>query len=476
MPTRHLSRFAHLSVALLASGCFAPLVPPLDFDASGTSDAMDEASSGMTSPSSSDGALDDSTGEPAACGNGLLDPGEVCDDGINDGTYGGCSEGCSAFAARCGDGVVHEDEGEACDDGDQTNGDGCNIDCVVSGTVLWSDIVDGTGSGLPDGGTAVAIGPDGMIFVAGTIDTGTETLSKVWLRSYTSDGSATWTEIRNADGDLDTADVRFLDTGELVVGAVYDEPAANRVPAIFAYTPAGTPQWDFIHTQSRNSISLAAAPGGFIALASDANQAAWLRRFEAGGIATWTETAPLMLDDGDIASFPDGGFVIAGEMGSDVWVRRFTPEGEELWTQMFDEYGDVSGIVVTASEEIVVAGYDPDYWVEGLDANGGSRWSDSRAEPDGWFYAFDVAPTPEDGVIVVGMRKQAGDSDLGRLYAARYSSMGTLMWEQALASPFLADGTARASAVAVDDAGGVVVVGAVETDHGRDIWVLKLAA
>ena len=113
---------------------------------------------------------------------------------------------------------------------------------------------------------------------------------------------------------------------------------------------------------------------------------------------------------------------------------------------------------------------------EGLDSNGGSRWEDSRAELDGWFYAHDVAPTPEDGVIVVGRRKQAADSDLGRLYVARYSSTGTLVWEQALASPFLAGGTASGNAVAVDAAGGVVVVGSVETDHGRDIWILKLAA
>lgn len=40
------------------------------------------------------------------CGNALVDPEEVCDDGVNDGAYGGCMPGCQAVAARCGDGAV----------------------------------------------------------------------------------------------------------------------------------------------------------------------------------------------------------------------------------------------------------------------------------------------------------------------------------------------------------------------------------
>ena len=36
----------------------------------------------------------------------------------------------------CGDGIV--DPGEACDDGNDAQADGCNIDCTVSGSVLWT--------------------------------------------------------------------------------------------------------------------------------------------------------------------------------------------------------------------------------------------------------------------------------------------------------------------------------------------------
>ena len=64
----------------------------------------------------------------ALCGNAILDPGEECDDGLNDGSYGGCAPGC-VLAPRCGDGVVQQSEGEECDDSNTSSGDGCSATC-----------------------------------------------------------------------------------------------------------------------------------------------------------------------------------------------------------------------------------------------------------------------------------------------------------------------------------------------------------
>jgi cysteine-rich repeat protein len=38
------------------------------------------------------------------CGNGVKDPGEQCDDGVNDGSYGTCNPDCT-LAPYCGDGI-----------------------------------------------------------------------------------------------------------------------------------------------------------------------------------------------------------------------------------------------------------------------------------------------------------------------------------------------------------------------------------
>jgi len=67
------------------------------------------------------------------CGDGEVDEGEACDDG-NDVNGDGCENDCTKTPPPpppppcCGDGRV--DEGEACDDGNDVGGDGCENDCT----------------------------------------------------------------------------------------------------------------------------------------------------------------------------------------------------------------------------------------------------------------------------------------------------------------------------------------------------------
>lgn len=92
----------------------------------------------------------ESTGEappPPPCGNGVLDVGEVCDDGVNDGAYGGCHSDCSGLAPFCGDGEVN-DVVETCDDGNDDDADGCTNSCAQvvcgDGLVQGSEACDGS--------------------------------------------------------------------------------------------------------------------------------------------------------------------------------------------------------------------------------------------------------------------------------------------------------------------------------------------
>lgn len=59
------------------------------------------------------------------CGNGALDAGEACDDGNND-NGDGCNAVC-AIEGDCGNGTL--EPGETCDDGNNDDGDGCRADC-----------------------------------------------------------------------------------------------------------------------------------------------------------------------------------------------------------------------------------------------------------------------------------------------------------------------------------------------------------
>ncbi|HEY8516309.1 MAG TPA: DUF4215 domain-containing protein [Candidatus Binatia bacterium] len=69
------------------------------------------------------------------CGNGIVEPGEICDDG-NTTSGDGCDANCKPTG--CGNGIVTA--GEQCDDGNTTSGDGCRADCTLE--VCGDGIVD----------------------------------------------------------------------------------------------------------------------------------------------------------------------------------------------------------------------------------------------------------------------------------------------------------------------------------------------
>lgn len=64
------------------------------------------------------------------CGNGVIELGEVCDDG-NVASADGCSADCMSDET-CDNGIVDVTVGERCDDGNDISGDGCSgcqLDC-----------------------------------------------------------------------------------------------------------------------------------------------------------------------------------------------------------------------------------------------------------------------------------------------------------------------------------------------------------
>jgi len=82
----------------------------------------------------------------AVCGNGVLEPGEECDDG-NLVNRDGCSSACKLPA--CGDGYL--DLGEQCDDGNLVDGDGCSSTCQVETLATCGDGVVQAGEQCDDG-------------------------------------------------------------------------------------------------------------------------------------------------------------------------------------------------------------------------------------------------------------------------------------------------------------------------------------
>ncbi len=92
-------------------------------------DACDGLAEGATCevPGFGVGACHDGVCRATTCGNQLVDPGEACDDG--NGVDGdGCARDCLSDET-CGNAV--RDAGEQCDDGNLVDGDGCQAQCTA---------------------------------------------------------------------------------------------------------------------------------------------------------------------------------------------------------------------------------------------------------------------------------------------------------------------------------------------------------
>jgi cysteine-rich repeat protein len=111
------------------------------------------------------------------CGDGLVQPGETCDDGAANGMYGRCRADCSGLGPRCGDGVVNGPE--ECDDGNASNTDSCTNTCrnarCGDGFVQAGEACDDGNTSNTDGCTNACMLPrcgDGFVQAGEACDDG----------------------------------------------------------------------------------------------------------------------------------------------------------------------------------------------------------------------------------------------------------------------------------------------------------------
>jgi cysteine-rich repeat protein len=100
----------------------------------------------------------------ASCGNGKLELGEACDDG-NATSGDGCDVNCTATG--CGNGIATQ--GEACDDGNTTGGDGCERGCILSFGQRAYVKPSNTGEGGHAFGYSLALSADGSTLAVGAL-------------------------------------------------------------------------------------------------------------------------------------------------------------------------------------------------------------------------------------------------------------------------------------------------------------------
>lgn len=120
MRYEHLSSISFVRCLVLALGILS--------SSACLSSKTDSCSDGRYCPEGYKCVVDRGECIRATCGDGIVQIGEMCDDGNHiDGD--GCGANCESNE-KCGNSVIDVVEDEVCDDGNRVSGDGCSSDCM----------------------------------------------------------------------------------------------------------------------------------------------------------------------------------------------------------------------------------------------------------------------------------------------------------------------------------------------------------
>jgi len=431
------------------------------------------------------------------CGDGQVGSSEMCDDGVNDGSYGHCLPGCVGAGPGCGDGEVNGPE--ACDDGNNLGDDECNADCVLPGTLLWTRNYTGEDAGNARARGAAVDASGNVIVVGEEFVVGQN--ANVWARKYTPDGEVVWTWSWNgaSNGDDIAHAVAIDPAGDLViVGETY--VGGSGADMLFVKLgPDSKPVWQKTYNGPGNlgdrAYGVAVDGTGNIAVTGEEYKLiglhnVWTRLMDKDGTTIWTDAydANAGNDAGHAVAFTSSSeVVVAGEIYvpiglANLWLRKYAAGGATMWTKSADHMlgNDIwRGVAIDGAGEIGVVGEV--YEVAGLSAikiarysaDGDELWSDIQDSDGGdndigHGVAFDAG----NNLIAVGEEYTA--NDFARAWVRKYDPMGAQRWTQ------IFDGDAAGNdiswAVAIDAEGHVYAAGE-EYVVGQfaTVWLSKYA-
>lgn len=477
-----------VALAVLATGCSGGAGGRGGDDlatetVAGTLDTSGTASTGADSASP-----EDTGGDPTGAMT-TATPTTTSMPGTGDDSGGSSDDG---VPGSCGDG--NRDPAEACDDGDATEADGCNSDCTVSGSVLWSHVSAG-GSDQSEDGYGVAVASDGAAFVAGDR---VGTTRDLMLRGYTAEGGLDFTVV--TDGPSAGADSWYalaIDGSTLYAAGSHDN--AGNDAFVASYGTDGTAGWthSLVDPLGGSDVAYAItvdAPGNIIVAGATPvdleGTNAFVRKLTPVGGESWTQlytSADAATDEAHGVAADFAGNVVAvgfqavgGQI--DMFVRKYDPSGAPLWTQAFagvDGLDDrAHAVACDANGDIVVVGHETSaatgalLWVRRYDLNGNEVWTQTFAGAAGEGAAGHGVAIDAAGDIAVVGRETVGGLD--RVLVRKYAAEGSVRWSETI------EGAARTSSI-----GRAITVGPDEhlwisagVDKGvdaRDVYIAKIA-
>lgn len=342
--------------------------PTTGADPTGTPTTGDDTTG--TPTTGDDTTTDDGTTvapEPV-CGNGFVEGEEPCDDG-NDEVDDGCDKKCNRTGVPLW--TISWDAGLT------KNNNGNEVALDADGNIFvggsYRSEMDGDDAQVrkldPDGAeleryeyggpfeqylSALAVGPDGSVYMGGQEDTAEEGPTQAWVRKVDAAGVEQWkftrlTEV--VDGYGYVADIVVNDDGVYVVGA--ETVTDKKTFQLFTQRlddADGTSVWDAVRADqpglSRADLSL--GPDGAVYMCSGVIEDDFgyplLIKYSPDGDVEYEKIYKSTLGGfgGAVAVHTDGSVAVAGSKnssdgGPDTWLARIDEAGEIVWDATHDQ-------------------------------------------------------------------------------------------------------------------------------------------
>ena len=241
----------------------------------------------------------------------------------------------------CGNG--RPDDGEECDDGNDVNGDGCNVDCVESGSVVWQSLFEGGDMEA----TALAVNEDGEVMVLGNSRASDDVFYADWRRLFASDGEVVAT---GPTGGFDAS--RIAASGDdwviahLVQASMFpgeQDPLGREAYGSFGIARVDNlfvSEWSTELANTREVGAIAALEGGGILLSGSVLNSGnffvyehdgFIAGYNNGGSLAWERLDPYQGGPRDChpaAAFPNGSAAVACVTSTrQVTFRRYHANG-----------------------------------------------------------------------------------------------------------------------------------------------------
>lgn len=461
----------HLAMSLLLAACFDPSPGASETDGSSDTGGGDESSTtaapeeGESSTSTAGPAVDESTGEPG-------------------------DESGPPVGPRCGDGQV--DAGEACDDGNAIESDGCNTDCVVSGSLVWEVAYD-RGAGLSEEGIALAFGADGEVGLVGAVSSASEDANDVLAVMLSPAGEPRWDFVHDSDGEPESAGgqtdrghgIAIEDDGEVIL-AGYEFLVEESV-WVAKLDAEGQPLWSHSDPLETGRAYGVAAAGDDVYVVGSFGPTGFLRRYNTNGAEFWTvERSGTEGCNGCDYLFhvgaTDAGVVAAGvvdNLTADAWLGAFDAEGDEQWSEIvagpLDGYDGVGGLARRDGSTLVLYGLNDyaDVRLQSYDDAGAVQWT--LDDPLGTGVVPAGLAATADGGFVLITNLYDPRTTVSSVRVVRFGAEGGVVWEATHAMPRGAGVEARRVAVGPDGRIGLTGIRFESGATDTDAWVAVLA-